>query len=173
MNKYKICESCGSTLEYKQDKHCYLESGLNKIYLNNVFVAKCKYCTEKYVSIGYITELHKKISELLIKKYWSLTGNELRFLRKNINFSTTLLSTYIGITNNQILDYEKSKTEIPLILDRLIRCLSIIINKFEVENIRDKVLNDIENIDSEKERDGELKINLTYNFLEKDMWTES
>ncbi|MFY9224869.1 MAG: YgiT-type zinc finger protein, partial [Blastocatellia bacterium] len=86
-NKILPCELCNSTTEILTNQtYHYLECGLDNVYLENIETRVCKFCGNTTARIPRITQLHNTIALALAFKDSPLTGKEVRFLRKRLNF---------------------------------------------------------------------------------------
>jgi transcriptional regulator with XRE-family HTH domain len=101
-------------------KYHYTESGLNNIYLLNGFeVVDTPY--GKATSVEDVEGLHKLIGSHLCMKQ-KLTGEEFRFLRKEMGLSQSGLGKILGVTDQALAKWEKNG-RVPLTADRFIRLL--------------------------------------------------
>lgn len=101
-------------------KYHYTESGLNNIYLLNGFeVVNTPY--GKATSVEDVEGLHKLIGSHLCMKQ-KLTGEEFRFLRKEMGLSQSGLGKILGVTDQALAKWEKNG-RVPLTADRFIRLL--------------------------------------------------
>lgn len=101
-------------------KYHYTESGLNNIYLLNGFeVVDTPY--GKAMSVEDVEGLHKLIGSHLCMKQ-KLTGEEFRFLRKEMGLSQSGLGKILGVTDQALAKWEKNG-RVPLTADRFIRLL--------------------------------------------------
>lgn len=101
-------------------KYHYTESGLNNIYLLNGFeVVDTPYGIA--TSVEDVEGLHKLIGSHLCMKQ-KLTGEEFRFLRKEMGLSQSGLGKILGVTDQALAKWEKNG-RVPLTADRFIRLL--------------------------------------------------
>lgn len=101
-------------------KYHYTDSGLNNIYLLNGFeVVDTPY--GKATSVEDVEGLHKLIGSHLCMKQ-KLTGEEFRFLRKEMGLSQSGLGKILGVTDQALAKWEKNG-RVPLTADRFIRLL--------------------------------------------------
>ena len=97
----------------------YTESGLSNVWLANGFeLQKTEY--GKGVAIADVKGLHRIIAKYLVDNKARLTGNEFRFLRKELGLSQAKLAKLWGYDAQTIALWEKGK-RIPVIADRFIR----------------------------------------------------
>lgn len=100
----------------------YKECGLPNIRLANGYtVRNTPY--GKSVSIADVEGLHRAIGKALVAKP-ALTGAELRFLRKELDWSQRMLATFLGVTEQSVSLWER-KGNIPPAAERLTRLLYI------------------------------------------------
>lgn len=98
----------------------YTMCGLNDIYLLNGF----KRHTTPYgtgVAVEKADALHMEIGDYLIKHRKVLGPKDVKFLRKNMNFTQEDLARCLGVTSQTVARYEKGSTEISGPADRMIR----------------------------------------------------
>lgn len=85
------CRSCG--IEMKQIKatiyspYRYDLTGLKNVFLAGIAVYECAKCRKEVPIIPRAGKLHRVIARLLLDKPALLTGDEIRFLRKNAGIS--------------------------------------------------------------------------------------
>ena len=104
------------------DLYHYTSSGLDYIWLKNGF----KYKQTIYgdgLSIHNIFGLHQAIGRYLIFHIPIFTGIELRFLRKEMDFSQAGLAELLGISESTIRNWEKGCNQINGSPERLLRIL--------------------------------------------------
>lgn len=114
------CHNCNSEMKQTNEAYHYMESGLDNVYLHDVDFYRCE-CGENFASIPAIIELNAVIALHLIKKKTFLTGQEVRFLRKNIGLSAKAFSEFIGMDNATVSRWENNKGTIDKSNDRMIR----------------------------------------------------
>lgn len=60
-------------------------------------------------------KLQKHVINLLVKKPASLSGNEIRFIRKYFECTTTEFGKFFGVTHIAVLNWEKGEISPPII----------------------------------------------------------
>ena len=121
--KCSMCENKKILRPKLLKKYRYKESGLDNIILCGIKENSCDKCGEKYYSFGNIDKLHALIAKILIQKRDTLTGKEVRFLRKHLGYSGTVFSKLIGYEVEHLSRLENGKTPIQETFDRLVRFL--------------------------------------------------
>jgi putative transcriptional regulator len=102
------------------DTFHYTSCGLPNIYLAGGFTRhKTNYGDG--VSIVAVEELHRAIGESIICSQESLSGPEIRFLRKEMKLTQEGLAEFLKLQAQQIARWEKEECSIPGPADILIR----------------------------------------------------
>ncbi|MBI5447721.1 MAG: helix-turn-helix transcriptional regulator [Gammaproteobacteria bacterium] len=112
--------------------------GLDNVYLLNGF--KCR--TTPYgnaTSFEDLYGLHETIAKWLVHDKPSLSGKELRFLRKEMEMTQKELGDEMGVSEQAVALWEKGKVNVQGYADRLIR---IIYNEWSGETVHLKALTD-------------------------------
>lgn len=100
----------------------YTSCGLRNIWLRNGYAVKqTKY--GKAVSIHNVEGLHKAIGLYLVNNKKSLSGSEVRFLRKELDMSQAQLAQVLGVGETTVRGWENSRTKITKPADRMLRVL--------------------------------------------------
>lgn len=116
--------TCGAKPKIKEVAlYHYKECGLPNVYLGGIRVASCKKCDENYPIISSILVLYDNIAEAVALKPRSLTGLELKFLRKHLGLTATEWASYMKTNKATISRWENQKTKIGTQSDALIRYL--------------------------------------------------
>lgn len=102
----------------------YTDCGLDNVYLLNGYeVEKTPYGDG--LSIKNLDELHMAIGCELSNQKKVLSGNELRFLRKQMNLTQSELGKILGLSSQQVARWEKGESAISGPADLLVRALFI------------------------------------------------
>lgn len=101
----------------------YKNSGLDNVYLvNGYHIHQTEY--GEGISIEQVDKLHKAIGQWLIALPKPLTGQELRFLRVEMDLSQKHLADIIGAKEQTLRLWEKNRSKpVPGPADRLVRVL--------------------------------------------------
>jgi DNA-binding transcriptional regulator YiaG len=68
-----------------------------------------------------LNKLQKELLNALIHKNVSLNGNEIRFIRKYFEMTTTEFGDLLGVTHPAVLKWEKGKSQIPVATEKYVR----------------------------------------------------
>ncbi len=134
-----ICRDCGSEMKQETAKaskpYHYEWSGMSHVYLIGIQVYSCPACGEQYGAIPRIDALHALISEILLEKPTALTGEELRFIRKNVDIAAQDFARLLGITPVHLSRLEHEKSKVTPTLDKLARALVAVSSGGELKEI--------------------------------------
>jgi len=98
----------------------YTESGLKNVYLRDGYTA-LEIDGEEAVSIHDLDGLHKVIGQDIINKSPALTGDEVRFLRKEMCLTQSSFAAILSVSEDSVRGWENSRTGVPGPADKLIR----------------------------------------------------
>lgn len=129
------CFDCNKDMTVAKEVYHYTESGLDNVYLHNVEVYRCE-CGEEFASIPAIIKLSSVIGLNLIKKKTYLSGNEIRFLRKNAGLNAKSFAEFIGVNKSTLSRWENNKQDIDKSNDRLVRLVYANMKGIPQEEIR-------------------------------------
>jgi len=100
----------------------YTESGLSNVYLVNGFNIEV-IDGEEYTSIDDMNGLHNIIAQAIVDSNSTLTHEQFKFLRVELNLSQKSLAVSFGVDEQTIARYEKNKTKIPRTTDAALRSI--------------------------------------------------
>jgi transcriptional regulator with XRE-family HTH domain len=121
------CPKCDNPTEIIKDRpYHYKESGLDYVWLSGILQFKCRKCRETYVEIPHITELHMHIGKTIVCKKESLTGQEIRFLRKEIGMKSKDMAAALSIEPETYSRLENGKQPIAPYHDKNLRLIYVI-----------------------------------------------
>lgn len=133
------CPNCGKEMKSKIRDYEYTESGLKNVILKNIRVHECKGCGEVLPEIQNVKQIHEWIAEYLVKKKSPLTGEEFRFLRKQLGMSAKEMAEYLTVDPVTISRWETNKAKIGPQSDRLLR-MAFILNPTQARFAATKLL---------------------------------
>lgn len=98
----------------------YTECGLDNIHLKNGYEL---FKTEEgsAYSVHDLDALHKAIARGLVDQDAPLSGKEFRFFRVELDLSQKALGIILGKSEQQVANWEKGKTDVPILVDATIR----------------------------------------------------
>lgn len=131
------CPTCGKLIKKIIGSYWYQESGLDNVHIENIPIYKCT-CGESYPSIFRIGRLNELIAKELLKKNSLLNGSEIKFLRKNIYFSSKDFASELGVGKTTLSKWENEHQRHSEQNDRLVRTIYMIhkgIKKREAQKI--------------------------------------
>ena len=128
----------------------YTLCGLDNVYLENGYTIK-KTPYGEGIAVHDIEGLHKAIAYNLITKQRKLKGDEIRYLRKELELSQKGLSVLLDVSEATIRGWEKSRSEISGSANTLIRIIYLekigknakVLNLIEMINQLDDEINNI------------------------------
>ncbi len=100
----------------------YTLCGLDNVYLENGYTIK-KTPYGEGIAVHDVEGLHKAIAYNLITKQRKLKGDEIRYLRKELDLSQKGLSVLLGISEPTIRGWEKNRSDISGSANTLIRMI--------------------------------------------------
>ena len=121
--KCAMCDNPNKLTEKTLATYKYKDSGLENVILHGVKVCKCERCGEEYFDLGNVDKLHDLIARTLIQKSITLTGTEVRFLRKHLGYSGNVFAKLVGYENTHLSKIENGKLDLTETFDRLVRML--------------------------------------------------
>ncbi len=134
------CPVCGNTnLISGKKEYQFVESGLDNVILAGVDVTQCPECNEEFVSIPNVVALMDLIAEQIMLKTGRLTGQEIRFLRKNLLMKIAEFATLLGVDRVSLSRWENEQVKPTVANDRLIRLTYATCKKIN-ENTRKKLI---------------------------------
>lgn len=117
------CTQCGAAMKARKENHRYDECGLKHVTLVGVQVSRCPKCGDHEISIPRIEGLHRLIARVLIDKATRFTGDEVRFLRKNLGWSGSDFAKHMGVADETVSRWENDAAPIGPQADRLLRLM--------------------------------------------------
>ena len=114
------CTECGQPQHRVRRTVDYPESGLSNVQLANVPVWVCAN-THEEIEIPAVTQLHELLAHMIIRKPASLTGPEIKFLRRRIGIQAREFAEKIGLTPVALSRFETGKRPITRRMDLLLK----------------------------------------------------
>ncbi|KAA8731011.1 helix-turn-helix domain-containing protein [Acinetobacter qingfengensis] len=101
----------------------YEECGLSNVWLLDGYTIENDDDYGETVSIASVYDLHKTIGLFLITQSPELYGEQIRFLRKELNLSQKNLAGLLGVGETSVRSWEADRGRIGSPTDRLLRAL--------------------------------------------------
>jgi putative zinc finger/helix-turn-helix YgiT family protein len=141
------CLECKIELEVKTNqRYRYVESGLNNVYLTGVKIFHCPKCNTETPELPNIKTLHLCIALEIIENHRKLTGEEIKYLRKNLGMKSKALAAKLGYEPEVFSKYENNKSPIGDHGDRSLRLWFLVQNSKEIEKYT-SLLEAVDNFD--------------------------
>lgn len=118
-----LCYNCNVKMRKMETDYQYKESGLKNVILKGIPVYECAKCKEIYPLLSNVKELHKIIAQKILNKKSLLSGEELRFLRKEMMLKAQDLARILGVTKVTVSRWENERELISPACDRLVRLI--------------------------------------------------
>jgi putative zinc finger/helix-turn-helix YgiT family protein len=117
------CFECENPIPFKGRMivHKYKESGLDYVTLLGVEEFKCPQCGAIYFEVPKIKQLNTLIADMILQKDQTISGDEVRFLRKQLGYSTAQFGKLISYDPKSLSRIENGHQKITSTFDRLIR----------------------------------------------------
>ena len=114
------CTECGVPQRLVHTTTDYRESGLDNVKLVDAPVWECGNGHQE-VEIPNAEQLHRLLTNLLIRKPTTLRGIEIRFLRKELGLSGKAFAQRLGMTPEHLSRLENGGRDITSTIDLLVR----------------------------------------------------
>lgn len=147
----------------------FVDSGLPNVYLAGVRYFECE-CGHKAVEIPALKQLMSLIARHVVLKNESLTGDEIRFLRKRLSQKAADFSTKVKLQPETLSRVENSKQSIGSKTDMYIRIYYSLASKDPV--LLDAIKEAVDKVFSQK-RKAPKKPAKTLVKMEHDEWALS
>ena len=118
------------------DRYHYRECGLDDVYLANGF-KRFKSARGTSIAIENIDQLHAAIGTHLCDQPRELSGNEVRFLRRELMLSQAALAHLVGVKEQTVHRWEADKNSMPRSTEALLRRLYMEQVKNDNDSLRD------------------------------------
>lgn len=100
----------------------YTECGLDYVYLSSGYITDETPWGEA-TSIVDLEELHKVIGMDIVMSATPMSGQQFRFLRKELDFSQKRIGAILGLTDQAVARWEKGQQDVPRSADLVLRAL--------------------------------------------------
>lgn len=137
------CVNCKDNSQLKEQRIVfkYKECGLDNVTLHGVLHSRCGHCGEDYYGFGNLDKLHSLIATLVISKSESLSGREIRFLRKRLGLSGAMFAKKIDIRPETLSRFENDQASPSRQFDLMLRLLVGMSLPNREYDLHDRILN--------------------------------
>lgn len=108
-----ICHSCNRPYEVwkstREHPYLYTESGLSQVQLGGVTVYSCPSCNIQSADIPDMDGLHLLLAKELIVRPIAMSGEELRFLRKETRMTPKTFAERVGVDPKTVSNWENAE----------------------------------------------------------------
>jgi len=124
-NKAVRCSDCGNDATIKKGIYRFAECGLNNVLLKGIEMIECPVCGNVDPIISHMTELFRVIAMAMIAKPQSLTGSEVRYLRKYAGMNGEQFARMLHTDKTTVSKWENDAIKIGSKTDLLIRAVAL------------------------------------------------
>ncbi len=136
----------------------YRECGLSNIWLVSGYEEE-EFDGECYVSVRDADSLHRQIALHIIHQKSALKGEQIRFLRKEMDLTQSELASLLNVSAQSVARWEKDQADVPGPANVLIRVICLDDLTGEVEAL--KLAQELQSIDDMNEENITLAFELT------------
>jgi putative transcriptional regulator len=151
---------CGNNMTTGKGNHGYIEARLDNVVLVGIPMHRCTACGEVMPELKNIEKIHNSIAEALIKKSASLTGKEVRFLRKEMDKSAKDLAALLSVSPVTVSRWETGAEPVGIVSDKLVRMLYIQTMQERYNVVRGAVVGGIIQAIKPKEKQRPIRIDV-------------
>jgi YgiT-type zinc finger domain-containing protein len=131
------CSNCGQPASRIRRNYLFRESGLSNAVLKDIQVVTCDQCGNAEPIIPRLSEVITVLASAIVRKPRPLTGEDVRFLRKQMAMNGETFASHLGVDKTTLSKWENNQIPIGANSDRLIRALVLMLgpdSKAEIEN---------------------------------------
>ena len=131
-----LCSNCDKPARRLRRNYLFRESGLSNVVLKDVQVVTCEHCGNEDPIIPRLDELIRVLASATARKPRPLTGEDIRFLRKQMDMNGETFARHLGIDKTTLSKWENNQIAIGANSDRLIRAVALVFgpdSKTEIE----------------------------------------
>ena len=105
----------------KEFPYHFVESGLPNVYLVGIRYFVCQKCQKQSAEIPAVNQLLRALARTLVEKGTTLTGEELRFLRKRLRKKAIEMAEVLAVEPEHYSRLETGKLQISAASDKIVR----------------------------------------------------
>lgn len=137
--RMRTCPNCGEDARLTRGTWKFDESGLQGVLLVGVEIIVCPLCGEKAPIIPQVNKLMTTLARAIASKKYSLTGREVRFLRKHIGKTQQEFSELLRVDKTTVSKWENDDDPVGAQSDLLIRYLVLAHDKEARERLEETI----------------------------------
>lgn len=115
------CSECRGEMIEKREAVTDHRIGLSNLVLVDFPVLRCKRCHAREIVFPRLSQLLETLAASIINQKQRLNGEEVRFLRKVLGWSSSDLAAKLGVALSTVSRWEHGKEPIGIVPDRLLR----------------------------------------------------
>ena len=156
------CYDCGGTTTVRSGEiYHYTESGLSNVYLENVEMIVCESCGVSTPRLRRVETLHAAIGRAIALQPVALSGEEVRFLRKQLGLKAREWAVLLRVDTATLSRWENDEQQIGPQSDSLIRLLYFrILEEKEGAFIVDRIAERIASVAHERNGEPAIVLNM-------------
>jgi putative zinc finger/helix-turn-helix YgiT family protein len=129
------CRSCGKAAKRIQRNYLFRESGLPNVILKDIQVVTCDHCGSAEPIIPRLNEVTRLIASATVRKPRPLSGEDIRFLRKQMDMNGETFAQHLGVDKTTLSKWENNQIQVGASSDRLIRAVALGLGPHSKEEI--------------------------------------
>ena len=115
------CFFCGCPMTTSRENHRFVESGLQNVVLEDVEIERCASCGEESLVLPRMEELLRVLARAVATRPERLKPEEIRLLRKHLDWSGVELAANLGVTKETVSRWENGAKPMSPPAERLLR----------------------------------------------------
>jgi DNA-binding transcriptional regulator YiaG len=117
------CSKCEEPARRTRGNYLFGESGLSNAVIKDIQIVRCERCGNVDPIIPRLSEVISVLTSAIVRKPCPLTGEEVRFLRKQIDMNGETFARHLGVDKTTLSKWENNQIPIGTNSDRLIRAV--------------------------------------------------
>lgn len=122
------CDLCqGDILTKTNQLYHYKESGLDNLYLTGITVEECQKCGDISPWLPKLNKLHRIVARAIVMQPFSLTGQQIRFLRTERELKAKDFATLLSVDPVTLSRWENAQQQPSTQNDSFIRTIYVVL----------------------------------------------
>lgn len=161
MNKMG-CSNCGKDARVIRGSYPFKEIGLRNVVLKGIQIAKCSHCGNEDPLLPRMNHLMKVLTQAVLRKPSSLSGEEVRFLRHYLRMTGEQFARLLHVDRTTLSKWENGEDRVGGQSDLLIRMVVVSLG----EGLRDQLDNVVRNLAQVRRSRRHMRIDLKPETME-------